>query len=113
MDIRNVGERSAKKKDTVLLKPKTNIKKKIRVKDLSFKPSKKFQLKNFKQRTTRVGKESLLQKRKERAGLKSLSINNATIKNFLKTTPSFLSASDELSKFDDTNVVFDLEVPKN
>ncbi len=111
--MRTIGKEDSLKRDLIYAKTKSKkmVKKKIKTKDLAFFPLEDISLGKFQKKETRPGKESLLKKKKTK-NLKKLSINNSTIKDFLRTTPGSNSSAQQLAKLDDTNVLFDLEVPK-
>lgn len=111
LDMRTVGIKNGKE-NAVPLKPKAKPeqKEKISAKDLTFNPIENIPLEKFETKV-RPGKAALLKKQSKKLNPK-LSINNTKIKSFLnenslETTPSSL-----LSRLDDADVLFDLEVPK-
>lgn len=115
-NIRSIGKKSGKK-DHVLL-PKKKIskaqkkRKKINTKNLQFNSLQELDFEKFKKKT--VGKKarpSLFKLKRKNSG-PSLSLNNEKIKNFIKSSPLNSDPLDQLKAFDDTNVFFDLQVPK-
>ncbi len=54
---------------------------------------------------------SLFKLKKSNSG-PELSLNNEKIKRFVKSSPLNSNPLEEFKAFDDTNVVFDLQVPK-
>lgn len=106
LNIRTVGI----KEGTENLIPIQRKKEKISAKDLSFSPIENIALEKFEKKT-RPGKAALLKKQNKKLNPK-LSINNTKIKNFLTDDPYNSTASSQLARLDDAEVLFDLEVPK-
>lgn len=112
LNIRSVGEKNGKKDYIPILKnsKKSRLKKeKIKTKDLTFNPLKSEAISKFKK--SRPGKASLLKNKKRKVNSK-LSITNTRIKDFLTTDPYSSPAAEQLAKLDQTDVLFDLVIPK-
>ena len=106
--IKNIGEQD-KKKDYIQLAKKPQ-RKSISKKSLAFNPMKNDLIK--KQESKKETISSLL-KTSEKSKIQfNPKANTLDLKSFLKSNPNQLSAMGQLKKLDDTDALFNFEVPK-
>jgi hypothetical protein len=114
--MKSIGKKSGKKGHVLSPKKKTvktqKKRKKLNTKNLQFNSLQELDLDKFKNKTlTKKVSPSLFKLKKKGSG-PALSLNNEKIKNFIKSSPLNSDPLDQLKAFDDTDVFFDLQVPK-
>jgi hypothetical protein len=114
VNIRNVGEKTGVKDYINLPKKLKAPKKKISTKQLQFNSLQELDLTKFQRKKTTKNqtKSPSLFKLKESYSGPELSLNNEKIKRFVKTSSLNSDPLEEFKAFDDTNDVYDLQVPK-